>query len=893
MNPFFEQIARLLQVSFEAPERLWIAVPVLAVLLLAPLVGRARFRRSLIPFLLRAAALLALLVVVLEPKLPREETAAGRLLVLADVSPSVGESGLKEAQDLLARARSPFDLVAFGATPELIGEGLRQATLEADKRPATDLASALRLATARGAAPDPLRVVLVTDGRPTASGTDDAALRLRSEEIELWALSIPAETTDRPPAVRALGIELPPPRERIRPFDLKTVVRAEEQTRVKATLFLDGKPQATREVEVSAGKGEVVFPQLSLPAGRYHAQVLLEGDDSPTDNLASTILAVPGIPRVVVLADSKRKSLIAESLKTQGMQVEVAAASQETDLSETDAVVLLPDAPVRDLEQRAPALAEFVGHQGGGLLAIGGTEGPGLARLHATPTAQLLPLDVPARKQQEPEPPSPEPGKTPRIEIIEEETQAYPITLCLVVDRSGSMQGRKMRQAKAAAGAAAQALTPQDRIAVIAFGDQAHLAVKPRPAGDSRGVLMALDSLQPFGKTAMFHALQLAFAVLQTEGSPVRHIVLISDGIPTDDGPWLDLVSSMTKQKITVSTVGIGFNVDTWRLGRLAAWGKGMYWSANHPHQIPQVVTQDTQRVVAARDRRGEDAERTKPDEEEPEEQKPQPEDPDLTPPPPPPSLKIVPDPSAPREMLKGMKEAELPEVAGVEEGELRFAAWAAARAGEGGPPLLAYSRVGLGTTAALMVDPEAPGARELREHEDFTRLMAQLVRSVLPDSHGDPFLVDHTVEEDRLTIRVVAEDGLPRTDLPIAVFLGNRALETRRRAGRFEILLPPRADPGQIAIRIGPAQDPLLEHRMMVPASGNAELTAVGVDRSLLMQLTGDPDHLDAPVEQVLRAPELSLTTQESAELPFLLLAAILLPLDAWARRRAISASR
>ena len=75
-----------------------------------------------------------------------------------------------------------------------------------------------------------------------------------------------------------------------------------------------------------------------------------------------------------------------------------------------------------------------------------------------------------------------------------------------------------------------------------------------------------------------------------------------------------------------------------------------------------------------------------------------------------------MPQPAAPREMLKGIPDAELPKVHGFEEGKPRFASWVAATAGTDGPPLLAYWRVGLGTAAALTVDPEAPGEEPMSE---------------------------------------------------------------------------------------------------------------------------------------------------------------------------------
>jgi Mg-chelatase subunit ChlD len=810
----------------------------------------------------------------------------------------MGRQGLEEATGYLGAARVPFDLVAFGARPRLLGEGVLEARLEGDPRDRTDLAEALRFAAGRASGEDPLRVVLLSDGRPTEPGAEEAALHLRRERVEVWAAGFPSTVAPAPPDVRAGEIELPPPRARREPFTLRAAVTADEPTSVRATLFLDGVARASRQVELAAGEGEVAFANLSLPPGHYFAQVLLEGDETPADNMAATRLDVPGTPRVLLLGAAKRKALLAEALSVQGIEPEVAAAANVTEgLDEYDAAVILPDAPAADLDRGAAALADFVGRKGRGLVAVGGLEGPGLARLHGTPTAQLLPVEVPPRPEPRPPPPRPEPGRKPRVEIIEEKTQAYPISLCLVVDHSGSMHGRKMEQAKAAAAAAAQALTDADRISVVAFSDTAALIVRPMRAGNPQAVLRELAGLQAHGRTAMYQALSMGYRVLLTEPSPIRHMVLISDGIPTDDGPWRTLILTQTREKITLSTVGIGFEIDSHLLGRFATWGRGRYWMANRPHRVPQVVTQDTRRIVEARDRRGRDAERAPPEEEpSPEVEEPEPP-PEEEKPAPPPSVPLVADPSAPREMLKGLPDDELPEVAGYEEGQARFASWTAVRAGEGGPPLLVYGRIGLGTVAALLVDPESEGGRGLREHDQFPRLVAQLLRSVLPDVSQEPLYLRHETLRregaETLAIRVLAEDGLPRTDLDLEADLDGKPLEIVRRGGRFEAALPRREEPGRVVLRVSGRKTPLLERALAVPRSANPERDARGADRTTLLRLAGSEQRLDAPPERALAAPERTVAHSVSLTLPFLLLAAILLPLDAWARRRARLASR
>jgi len=886
LSDWLADLARLPEVSFQSPERLWFGAPLLVVLLLVPLARRARAGPAAAPFLLRALLLLALLAVLLEPVVPETRTQTGRLVVLADVSPSVGDAGRRDVERYLEASPAPFDLLPFGAEPHALQDHAR---LEPDPRDATDLAAALRRAAVHAPA-SPRRVVVLSDGRATVPGAGDAAMRLRADGAEVFAVAVPADDPATPPELAVRGLDLPPVEERRAPFPLTVEVEASAATRATVTLFVDGEARRVEDVALQAGASPVSFSELKLEPGRHLVQALVASDRTPEDNVMGAMVEVPGIPRVLLLAKDERKALLAQALAVQGLFADVKPAADDHAFSQYDAVVLLPDAPVADLERHAAALAEFVGRRGGGLLALGGARGKGLARLYGTPVAFLLPLEVePKPEEPEPSPPEPEADEKPRIEIVEEEKEAYPITLCLVVDRSGSMIGYKLRQAQLAAIAAARTLTKEDRLAVLAFADDVELVLAPRTAGDVEGIARAVGGLRAEGHTAMFHGLAAAYEVMRREETPIRHVVLVSDGRPTDSGPWRDLVTKMSSEKITLSCVGIGMDLDTHLLGQLSKWGRGQIWHAR-PDQIPQVITQDTLRVVKARGRRGEDAERARPDEEEPPEERPpeRPPEPRPEPPPPPAAVAIVAERGAPREMLKGLEDPELPRVAAVEEGKPRFASWVAARAGADGPPLLAYWRIGLGTAAALAIDVEAPELAELREHPEFGRLMAQLVRSVLPDTRAEPFVLDHRVEDSVLKLRVRGEDGLARTDLPVGVRTEGADLEIRRRADGYEATLPSRREATRVTVRLGPADAPLLERSLVVPPSSNPELARTGADRAALLRLVGDRARLDAPRGQVLAVPSRTFVRPRPCRLPFLLIAAILLPLDAWTRRRA-----
>ncbi len=879
LTAFFESFGRLADLRFAAPERLPLAIPILLVLLVAPWMRRGSGGRA-VPVALRLLLAAMLFAVLLEPVVEEREWVEGSVLVLADVSSSVGTGGVRLAEEFLARAPAPFDLVTFSAHARAAA-----GPLEADPADGTDMAGALRLATARAGADRPLRVALLGDGRPTTPGTDEAAAALRRQGVLVDAHALPGAPAP-PPEVSLDGLRQ---RERVMaedPISLEVAVVAAAATGTLLTLYIDGDPAAKREVALAAGVNVVRLGDLHLAPGRYYAQALVEGDMSPDDNVAGLLIEVPGVPRVLCLGEAARDRLLGVALAAQGMQVRTAAASGPWDLSACDLVIVLPDAPAEALETRAQALAEFVAHRGGGLLFVGGLDGEGLARLMGTSLSLLLPLDVEPRAPPPPPPPK-EPTPEPRIEIIEEKTEAYPISLCIAVDRSGSMRGEKIKQAVEAAVAAAEALTPEDRVSVVAFGDDAGVLLAPVAAGNPSIVRRELSGLAAAGRTSMFAGLTVAAALLERERAPIRHLLLISDGVPTDSGQFRSLVEAMAEQRITLSTVGIGFEIDAGFLGNLAKWGRGRYASALHAYEIPQVVAQDAKRVATERDLRGRKSDATPPPREPEAAPRPPPEPP--KPPAPPPMVRIVPDPAAPREAFRGIADAALPEVGGVEEGRLRFAAWSAARAGEGGPPLLAYRRVGLGTCAALTVDPEGEGGSAMRAQAEFARIAAQLARSLLPDGGGQPFVLDAEVRGERLVVRLRGEDGAARTDIDVGASVGGLPLALARRADRYEAALPHRASPAVATLRVAGAG----ERRMILPASASVEGVPGGADLARLARVAGGPGGVDRPAEEALAPPRRERTVPRPLALPFLVIAAMLFPVEAWARRVASSGSR
>ncbi len=116
---------------------------------------------------------------------------------------------------------------------------------------------------------------------------------------------------------------------------------------------------------------------------------------------------------------------------------------------------------------------------------------------------------------------------------VNEESQPLPKDIVLVLDRSGSMEGEKFRQAQAALRFILEHLNPGDRFNLLAFST----ATQPFSQGLSPinaipQALQWVDSLSAQGSTDINRALLEAAAMFG--GERPAYIIFLTDGLPTE-----------------------------------------------------------------------------------------------------------------------------------------------------------------------------------------------------------------------------------------------------------------------------------------------------------------------------------------------------------------------
>jgi len=132
-----------------------------------------------------------------------------------------------------------------------------------------------------------------------------------------------------------------------------------------------------------------------------------------------------------------------------------------------------------------------------------------------------------------------------------------PISVALVIDRSGSMDGQPINDAKTAASSFVDNLGPFDRAAVISFNDA--VSVDIPFTSDKNALKSAINALSAGGRTAIYDAVLTALLLLSSEVNQRKAVILLTDGADNSSSTTADSVIRYANfLGIPIHTIGLG-----------------------------------------------------------------------------------------------------------------------------------------------------------------------------------------------------------------------------------------------------------------------------------------------------------------------------------------------
>ncbi len=177
-----------------------------------------------------------------------------------------------------------------------------------------------------------------------------------------------------------------------------------------------------------------------------------------------------------------------------------------------------------------------------------------------------------------------------------------PTHMGIVVDRSGSMAGTKMRNAIAAAAGVVERMRDGDRVTVVAFDGSASLLVPPTTidASTRPTVEASIRQMHVGGDTCISCAIDRAVEALDSAPGArdeIRHVLLISDGEPTtgvrDAGGLRAMAARARDQGVSISTIGVDLAFDERVMAGIAQESNGKHWFVPDPSALAQVFDEE------------------------------------------------------------------------------------------------------------------------------------------------------------------------------------------------------------------------------------------------------------------------------------------------------------
>jgi len=141
------------------------------------------------------------------------------------------------------------------------------------------------------------------------------------------------------------------------------------------------------------------------------------------------------------------------------------------------------------------------------------------------------------------------------------ESPSAPLNVCLVLDRSTSMQGEKMDTVKATAIQVLRSLRSQDILSVVAFSDRAEVIIPASYNLDRTRLEAKIQMIQPSGGTEIYQGLEAGVkeVMRSADGKRISHIILLTDGHTYgDEQQCLALASKLAGHGVGISGMGIG-----------------------------------------------------------------------------------------------------------------------------------------------------------------------------------------------------------------------------------------------------------------------------------------------------------------------------------------------
>jgi Ca-activated chloride channel family protein len=678
---------------------LLLAVPLLFWAFLASSVGMDRRGRIILGTLRILAVALTVLALARPATFHESSNLKRRILLLADGSLSIDKGELERARqaidDAWPAAKKAGVLPAawlFGRKPLPLEngakswDGLLGSPEWRTQRSGTDIQAALDEARSQVELGDGARVILLTDGNPTSGNLEGATEKMRRAQIPIFPLPL-KPVSDIGVSIARLDVP-----ERVFAGDSVDVhLRIQSTSSGLAHVRVRRDAETIFNESVALVRGpNVVTAKASAPQpGLIRFIATIDpgsmADRFADDNVEEATCQVQPLPRVLLVTDQVAQNHpLTAALKTQGVPAD--EVPPEKFPAKLSALSPYSCTIIDNVEaKRFPAgsldlLEPYTRDIGGGFIMVGGQRSYAAGGYANTTVERILPVDMP--------------------------TRSFSVNsgVVLLLDTSGSMHGAAIEVAKSACKTLFRLLKGR-MVAMYAFSHRSTEIVPLQLIGDDLTVVdNSISRIWANGGTLFQPALGEAWNCFRSTPIQNRYVIMVTDGEPGDSYGLIELIDAMQAEKIKLSTVGIGNQVNPVLLQMMADHGGGRFHQPQNLENIASAFKDEASHIVEG------------------------------TP--------IVEEPFNPRLVrphpaVRGLAPAGYPRLTGYVGTTLKNRA-EIVLASKNSDPVLATWRYGLGVTTAFTADVGGSWSADWLNWPDFARFWGQLVKITFRSNESD-----------------------------------------------------------------------------------------------------------------------------------------------------------
>lgn len=445
----------------------------------------------------------------------------------------------------------------------------------------TNIESAISSALSLREKNEPLRIVLISDLQENIGSTEKLLNKLKEEKVQVDIYPLKEKKFNE---IALMKVQVP------------NIVHQGQYFSLEIYIKSYGIKEGTLEVNWEnktykyslRNLNEDNFYSFSLKANNPGLNSINVKISSPSDtylenNKGTNFIYVQGKPKILYLIGEDFQPILGFSLKTQGWDIyydNFPYSSLENKLSEYQ-VLILDNIPIKNLSwSKINLIKNFVLERGGTLLILGGDKSLSAGDYQQTPLEDILPVTL-------------------RPEQLLKRSN---VSLVLVIDASGSMGALsggepKIELAKESAHLVVDFLNDEDYFGLIAFDHAYQWIVPLQPLKNKEKVSELISRIEAGGGTSLYPPLKAAGEELVKLPFKNKHIIAITDG-QTEGGDFFGITKWLSKNKITISTIGIGEDVNYTLLRDIAQWGNGRYYHTWDLRTLPQLLLSETKALL-------------------------------------------------------------------------------------------------------------------------------------------------------------------------------------------------------------------------------------------------------------------------------------------------------